>query len=645
MDTLGLSLRQKKLLQLLRGSHSYTTGSELGRQLGVSSRTIRSDVAGINKAIGPFKAQIRSEHSKGYLYVAEDPEAIRSMNQIDIAFLTRDERVRYLAFRFCLSDEPVDLYDLEDEIFVSHTTLEHDIRDLKMKYVLSGPRIRLIQEKNRISFEENEQKRRFILNHLLHADWDYHSQGNAYYSYHFLDTEWIDTLLELIPRHLRRYHIEMEDPNLVALTLGIAIMVYRIRDGHGLPDTAPAERADKEISAAVDTLFDELSALFGQDFSRSEQDEIYRLVAGSRLPDIDSIRPEEIRDHFDARTIRLGELYIRRIREVYRLDLASDYDFRITLLFFIRYLQVSDHVFYDQDNRGIVRENFLPEFEIAWCFQSLAMDHLGFGLTETELLHLAHIISGALELYAEMHPEYKYRTVILCHMNMTAAWALKRKVLAAFDSYLNITALLPVNVKDGRNFENTDLILSTVRKNLTDRPGIHTIGIGSLLPPADYVKISAYIQNSWITRLCPVENFSFRQLLENAVWHEKPAVSRRFEIIDLLAGSLIREGIVPSSFEEDILHREAVSSFGLRPGILFLHSLVPAAETRLAIAVFEHQIMWNSNKIRIAVMGAFRAGDTAMILRINQLLNGPLADPEEYKNLRSREEILHFFSR
>ena len=104
MDTLGLSLRQKKLLHFLRGSQTFTTGNALAHQLGVSSRTIRSDVAEINAALAPYKARIYSEHSKGYMYVAEDPEAIQNMNQIDIAFLNRDERVRYLAFRFCLSD-------------------------------------------------------------------------------------------------------------------------------------------------------------------------------------------------------------------------------------------------------------------------------------------------------------------------------------------------------------------------------------------------------------------------------------------------------------------------------------------------------------------------------------------------------------
>ena len=48
MDTLGLSLRQKKLLHMLRGMNSYITGKALARQLNVSVRTIRNDVADIS---------------------------------------------------------------------------------------------------------------------------------------------------------------------------------------------------------------------------------------------------------------------------------------------------------------------------------------------------------------------------------------------------------------------------------------------------------------------------------------------------------------------------------------------------------------------------------------------------------------------
>ena len=643
MDTLGLSLRQKKLLHLLRGMDTFITGSALARQMNVSVRTIRSDIAGINQALSSYRAEIYSEHSKGYLYIAEDPEAIRSMNQIDNAFFTRDERVRYLAFRFCLSDEPLDLYDLEDEIYVSHTTLEHDIRQLKMKYVLSEPHIPFQQNREFVSFARDERKRRYILNHLFHADWDYHTKDNAYYSYHFLDKDRLSFIMEEIPLHLNRHGITLEDPSLVSLNLAVAIMLHRTESGHMLPECELLPRKNQAVSLAVDDLFEVLKSHFHREFAREEQEEIYRMVENACIVDVSSVTRENASRYFDSVTIQLADAFLEKILQVFGLDFSLDEDFYRTLLAYIRYLQIPEPIFNEQENPEISRENLLPEFEIAWLFQDLSLYYLGYYLGQTELLYLAHCISGALEYLFHTHPEKKLRTIICCHLNMPAAWSLKRKVLGAFEKYLAVQALVPVNAKSVLDFENTDLVLSTVRKAITDHPGTDTIQIGTLLPPKDYLTLSSYIQNYRMKKLCPPGSLSVEQLLREAIWLERVKAASKFEILESMCESLLQSGVISPGYEADLLRREAISTFSFHPGILFLHSLVPAVKTRLAVSVFEHRINWNSHKIRIIVLAAFAPEDTGLVFLLNQTFNDPSLDPDTIKNLKTRKEILDFF--
>ena len=638
MDTLGLSLRQKKLLHLLRGVDTFTTGNSLARQLGVSPRTIRTDVAAINKSLAPYSARIYSEHSKGYLYRAEDPEAIQTLNRIDNAFLTRSERVRYLAFRFCLTDTPLNIYDLEDEIFVSHTTLEHDIRQLKIQYVLSPPRIRFFLEKENLSFEKDERKRRIILNQLFHADWDYHGRNNAYYGYHFLEADTMEHILDHLPRLLYRHNIAIEDPVLVSLNLAVAIMIHRVKTGHLLPASETKPCRDPEIEEAVSDLFSSLTKETGLTFSYSEQEEIGRMIRAGRLKKVAGIEGGTLADHFDSSSIALAEAFLKRVNEVFHLDFSGDEDFIVTLLAYIQYLQASERVFNDQENRELLHENLLPEFEIAWLFQDLAIIHLGCYITETELFYLARAVSGALEFFFETHPEYKLRTVICCHLNMTAAWALKRKILGSFDKYLNITDLLPVNAKDALDFSSTDLVLSTVRKSITNRPGTDTIQIHTLFPPEDTLTISAYIRSYRLRQLCPCGSFSPEDLLSRAIWLENLDAGSRFDVIETMAKRLIREGIVPQEYETDLLRREAISTFGIRSEILFLHSLVPAEKTQLCVAIFRHRLSWQSTKIRVAVMGAFMPGDGPVLLLLNQLLHS-FREPVFGKTIPTREEV------
>lgn len=644
MDKLNLTLRQRKLLHMMQEQTTYITGNELAKQLNVSPRTIRSDVVEINRNIRPYQAEILSERSKGYLYAAENPEKIQKMNQIDTAFFTKEDRVRYLAFRLCLTDEPLNIYDLEDEMFVSHTTLEHDLHHLKMKYVLSEPYIKLEQKKDNLSFEENEKKRRDILNHLFHEDWNYNTSGNTYYGYNFINKDILEYIMDEVPLHLSKYNIAMEDPTLVSLNLSLAIMYHRIRSGHPLSVTSPVPKPDTQANLATTSLLDALEGQLHCTFSQEERDDIYQRIASGHLPDISKMDAASLSRNFDPRTLNLADAYIKKIRDVFHLDFAGDDDFYITLLSYLQYLQTPVHIFNTQGNHNIAKKNLLTEFEIAYLFQDLALEYLGYYINQTELLYLAHCISGALEFLYETHPETKLKTVICCHLNLSAAWALKRKVLGAFDKYLDITALLPVNTKTAFDFQNTDLVLSTVRKTITEHPGTDTIQISNFMAPKDYLTLSAYIQEKQIGQMCSSRKTAVKDLLEHAFWHEKESLSDRFSIIEFMASDFIKNQLVEPQYLSDILRRESISTRAIEPGVLFLHSLVPAVETKLSVTTLDHRIIWNSHKIRIIIMAAFHPDDTSLLFRLLHTFYNDTIDMEVLQMLKTKTEIIDFFS-
>lgn len=643
MDKLNLTLRQRKLLHMMQDQTTYITGNELAKQLNVSPRTIRSDVVEINRNIRPYQAEILSERSKGYLYAAENPEKIQKMNQIDTAFFTKEDRVRYLAFRLCLTDEPLNMYDLEDEMFVSHTTLEHDLHHLKMKYVLSEPYITLEQIKDNLSFEGNEKKRRDILNHLFHEDWNYNTSGNTYYGYNFLNKDILEYIMDEVPLHLSKYNIAMEDPSLVSLNLSLAIMYHRIHTGHPLPGSSPVPKPDTQANLAATSILDALEGQLHCAFSQEERDDIYQRIASGHLPDISKMDSASLSRHFGPRTLNLADAYIQKIQNVFHLDFAGDDDFYITLLSYLRYLQSPVHIFNTQGNHNIAKKNLLTEFEIAYLFQDLALEYLGYYINQTELLYLAHCISGALEFLYETHPETKLKTVICCHLNMSATWALKRKILGAFDKYLDITALLPVNAKTAFDFQNTDLVLSTVRKTITDHPGTDTIQISNFMAPRDYLTLSSYIQEKQIEQMCSSPRAAVQDLLEHAFWHEKESLSDRFSIIEFMASDFIQNRLVEPQYLSDILRRESISTRAIGPGILFLHSLIPSTETKLSITTLDHRIIWNSHKIRIIIMAAFHPDDTSLLFRLLHIFYNDTIDMEVLQMLKTKTEIIDFF--
>lgn len=637
-------MRQRKLLHIIKNHHALITGQELAKQLQVSPRTIRSDIVTINDVIRPFKAEIFSERSKGYTFISSDSSLLQELNEFDNAFLTHEDRIRYLTLRLCLADEPLNTYDLEDEIFISHTTLEHDIHKLKRQYMFSEPYIKIDYSKDWLSIEQDEYKIRAILIDLYHKDWDYHTSGNAYYGYNFLDEDTLRYIMYEVPVHLKKYNIVLDDPTLVALNLSLTIMYQRIFDGHNLPETDNFTITNPTAFALTQELFQSLEQHFNYSFPSSERFLIYQQLSHNNIQTLEDLDAKNPLSSFDYSLIEIANAYLTKIKDTFNIDLFNDEDFYLTLLFFIRDLKSDNRYYYVEKNVDMLHELLMDEFEIAYLFQDISTRYLDRYITPHELHYLSRIISGALNFLYETHPETKLKTVICCHLNPAAHWALKRQILASFDKYLNVVTLLPVNAQHFYDFSNIDLVLTTVQKNITQEDHCDIIRINNIMTPKDFATVTSYISQKQIELLCPKSNFTLSGLLQNAYWHEGETCERSFDIIDLLAQDFLNEKIVDELQVQKLLNKERLFSSVTRRGIVFLYFPNHAEKTQLSVMMLNHKCKWNSHKIRTVILGSFKKEDTSLIFRLLHLFHSDrICNAEEMCLLKTKEELCEHF--
>lgn len=643
MESATLSLRQRKILNLIQNQTTHITGQTLAKQLGVSPRTIRSDIVEINQSLSVCGAMICAERSKGYFLEYTDLDSIQELFKTDDLLLTREDRIRYLTFQLCLSDMPLNQYDLEDEMYISKTTLENDIATLKRLYVLSTPYISLNHVDDTWELEKDEAKRRFILNQLFHGDWNYNTTGNAYYGYHFLDTETMECIMKITAQLLAEYHFQIEDSNLVTLNLSLAIMYYRMLSGHVLPQISIGEHTDTTIYQLCLDIFHKIETALTCSFPAQEKESIYLHLRNCHLLDAGKLNFGTIPQYFETDLIQMTDCYLGEIKNHFRIDFSQDEDFYITLIQYLRYLRTPGHILNSQGNISLHRRRLLIESEIAYLIQPLAIQYLGYYLNEKELLYLSLCITGALEGYWVNHPENRIRTVICCHLNLTATWAMKRKVLGAFGNYIHITALLPVNARTAYDFHDTDLILTTVKKKITDYPDTQILQVTPDMEPQDYGHLQQLVADNCLRFLFKDQKASLSDFIIDAFWHENLQVTGRFHIIEYLARDFIQNQLVTSVYLEDLLRRESTYTYGFQPGALFLYSLVPAKETHLSVATIKHRILWNSNKIRVIIMACFAPGEETLLLKLLHEVYINHNHTDFFSKERSKEEIINFF--
>lgn len=638
-----LSIRQRKLLQVLQSQTDYITGIELANFLDVSPRTIRNDIAVINNTLASKDLHIVSQKGVGYRLNSNSAQKIDTVNFHKDLFLSRDERVYYLAFQLSLSELPLNLYDLEDTMFVSRTTLEHDLLLLTKKYTFSYPFISINKVNQSIEFETNERKRRAVLNRLIHEDWNYNDRGSTLYSYNYLDEHIVDLIINEVTIHLTNYNIQLEDTNSVLLNLAIAIMHLRIQKGHELSSETLVIREDKAVSNAVDSIFDSLEVILNCHFSVIERDEIYLHIFNCRLMDASLLSFKSVHTYFSEDIITLADNYLQRVDQIFRIDLSKDEDFYITLLQYLKYLKSPLHLFnMFQVSQDDAKSNLLIEYEIAYLLQQFSTSYIGAALNETEILYLSMLISGSIEYLTKYNSKMLFKTVILCHLNLYATWSIKRKLLAAFENYIDITALLPVNAKNTYDFTDVDLIITTVNKRIVPGPTTSIIHISPVLSKNDYLTISKHLTAKRFNLLCPETDISTLSLISDSIWQENISVSDKLTIQKILYNNLCNYGEMAPDYFDDIIFREQISSFAIKQGIVLLYSLIPCQKTKLSAVTVNHRISWNNQKVRIIMMVSFSPEHYNLLFRLLNDLYNPSNDYDKISSIKTKTEFINY---
>lgn len=634
-----ISLRQHKIIQILRNKNSYMTSDEIAEILNVSSRTVRNDISDINYSLSGEGINIESVKSRGFIIRAKDPESLKKFSKDHNLFLGRSDRLFYLSIRLCAADEPIDLFDLEDELAVSTSTLTGDITAFKDRFVHGVPYIKLNVSKNAILPENNERKKRFIMTKLLCDNWDYNSTGNVYYESDFIDSGVFNIINSVVAGVLFRHDIHLDDYSLVFFNLNLSIAYHRLLEGHEINHDKEKSHLPADIEAACKELFTILDERLDRGFPDSEKVEAGRFIEECRIPynTRPALRP------YPELYYSMAVRYIERIKDEFRLDFSNDDEFFGMLLEYIYRLHRPMKDIAVRDTPDNIISNYTIAHSIALLFHRIAESE-GLSMTKSDLLCLTYAISGKLSKFFKEKAGNKFKAVIMCHMNINAMWALRKRMENQFGGYLQIIDVIPVNHKDFYDFSKADIILTTVNKKITGPNARNLIQISPYLNADDVNAINERIRNLVIKQVYPKKIIPLRELLDNAIVHEKMLFNSRFDLIEFMCRDFIEKGIYTSDHMFSILKRESVSSFASMPAVLLLYSTIPCTETKMSVLTLDHRIMWNGHKIRYVFMISFRKEDMREIFYLKNAIFHMYYDPGVTKHFKTIEEIRKYYT-
>ena len=405
------------LLEMMENSGSYMTASHFTGRHHVSLRTVQGDMKAIRAELESYSCiEYDSAAPRGSRVRILDEEGARELQNSLLRQYSdnpnggQEERIRQILLLLLRQHRSVSMFDVEDRVYISRSTLTGDLR--RIREVLDSYGLELLRSSSRLIIDGPEtDKRRCILGEKLFMLQD--SAGGSHPIGHGgIDSQAgsrdMNALRDILVRSLVSHRRQVSEVTLNNTLLQLFVTLRRMEDFFFLEEADLPREALGLLPAAGSgdtedrerTIAQEVLQAIGRHFMLRIPDTETAWLAlslkGSANYTDESGIPEEIND------LVLNGL--REIRASSGIDLTDDLNLRISLglhlkasLIRIRYdMQLEDQL------AGYIRQTYPQGFDIATYFAAYLQQQFGKKINDEEISLLAiHLYKALSDLQSQ----------------------------------------------------------------------------------------------------------------------------------------------------------------------------------------------------------------------------------------------------
>jgi lichenan operon transcriptional antiterminator len=577
------------LLTYLSRSEGWTPASEIAEHLGVSTRTVRSYVTAIKVAAAPLDVIHSSPDGYRLNRDAHAEYAARDRSS-DVAGTPR-ERVTFLVTRLTHAGVELDVHDLADSLFVSSSTIEADLRQVRALAREAG--LELVREGDHVRLDGPDAGHRRIVSRLF-SDEQAHGLVDLRRVQEAFGIDDLSGFKTDVMAVLERQGYAINEFGLDRVLLHTAIAVERSR-GSSLADDAP--EPDDAVASDLDRLVVER---FGTRLPAGELTALTTLLttrAGTRLTPRD-----EIGEH-----VGVVRRIVDRAQEEFLVDLDDD-------AFLTRLgAHVGNLVIRARDGVGnpnplarTIKSSYPLTYELAVFVAAEIQREFEITIGDDEIAYIALHIGSHLERRAT-HGE-RLTCVLVSPGYHDIAELLERRILPALGDDVVIDRVLTRTDVDPADL-HADLVISTVPWDV--RPA-NVVIVQPLPTDADLDAVRGAITRIRRQHRRRAITDELLRYFDDALFFRDLDARDAEAVIRVLGERMQERGIIDDDYLAGVLDRERISSTAFTEWLAVPHALTMSAKrTAIAIALYENPIPWGDATVQVVALVAFSAKDRA----------------------------------
>ena len=632
-----LSKRQSHIVDLLNNELKPITGRDLGKTLGVSDRTIRSDVETINAEYGC--ELIRANRRSGY-YIDHDLMKAQNISSQEVIPQTAQQRCVYLIKELLFRSREINLIDLQERVFVSGYSIDNDLRKIR-DMIRRYPGLRLVRSRNHIRLSGDEGDKRKLYKELLMEE----TKGN-FVNLSAIADIWKDfDLLKLeddFTEICEKYDFRISEMEYPLIMLHAGVSIERMLNHNYVseePPEAAEEEGGKEYQIA-DELFARISEIYKVKLVKDEVLRFAGLLKGK-----DRLTEEETREEADDMERLMGDI-LELLKQEFDIDLSTDEDFRSGIITHIRLLMKR------QQNQVTANDLYLQElkrkyplvFEMAVRVAQRIEGYCGTRLNENEISFLALHLGAACE---RMNLSEQYRAVAIIPNSYTMSKPCVDKLMLRFGNRMTVVRVCSFFEEKKIVQDTPDLIITTVP--LKHYLGTPTVQISLFLNGEDESKVFQIL--NYLDKKKYHKDFVslMERLMRKDLFHIRDSMESREAILNFLCDSLYEKGLSGENFKENVFRREALSGTSFVYGFAVPHAIeVSTRESCISIMILREPVKWGDFNVSLVVLLAIRDTDNSLLKVFFDWLCNIVTDNNKFQELiqsKNYEEFMNHVTR
>ncbi|QWU13137.1 lichenan operon transcriptional antiterminator [Paenibacillus sophorae] len=606
------------ILRELMVADTVVTSEYLANVIGVTSRTIRNDMKDLEDMLSQHVAVIHSVRGIGYkMQILDDSlfckllqEMIRNdSSQHGMIPNTPEERIRYLIKRLLLTEEFVKLEDLADELYISKSTIQNDLKDVKKALQEYG--IELDKRPNYgLRIKGEEVKLRFCMSEYIFNRKE--TEANLLNAgIPILSNEEMTIIRTIILDQDVLEDFSLSDFEVNNLVVHLAIAVKRLQSNH-IVTLHPEQIKDiihqKEFETAI-KIANCLKRNMNISVPPSEISYIAILLLGKKtIPHTYSEMEAQTSQGLGIH--QLATEIMETIESKLKLGIKQDKDLFAGLCLHLK-PAINRHR-YGMNLRNPMLEEIKANCPIAFEAGILAAmvlnEKLGIGIDKNEAGYFALHIAAAMERKnVSTSPK---RCMIVCASGMGSARFLFYKMKSVFGSKLDILGTTDYYKLKQIPLHSLDFIVSTIP--IRDSLPIPHIEVNAILGSNDIQKIEKMISAN--------KDPIFEYLREELLFLQQNLETKE-EVLEFLGDKLRGLGLINETFIDSVIEREAVSSTCFGNLVAIPHPIIPQTDSTFwAICTLQKPIDWDNKRVQFVCLLSIQKNSTAELQQMYAML-------------------------